>query len=92
MFYALAKPPETLIHHKLYENRNVITLFLFPGHTQPCVPESNVFFITGSRKNTCGNTETPKTVRTVVNPLGRGQKSFNLNICNKGMVKLFFLS
>ena len=53
LFYALAKQPKTLIHHKLYENRNFVTLFLFPLHTQPCVAESNACFITGSRINKC---------------------------------------
>lgn len=45
LFYAPAKQPKTFIHHKLYENRNVITLFLFPLRAQPRVPESNVCFI-----------------------------------------------
>ena len=53
LFYAPAKQPKILLCHKLYKNRNLITLFLFPLHTQPCVPESNVCFITGSRTNAC---------------------------------------
>ena len=75
MFYALAKLPKTLIHHKLYENRNVITLFMFPRHTQLCVPESNICFIIGSRKNTCGNRD-PQDSKDCSQPFGEGTKIF----------------